>query len=364
MEFHSSEQTIGWFRDRYRDGELIIKPPYQRKPVWAAKQKCFLVESVLLRLPIPEIYMQETTNSEGKTIHALVDGQQRIRTILQFVGGETDPDQEAENKFRLDKLPASSQWYNCSFMDLSDVSKSLFYGYRFQVRHLTTNNDGEIRDMFKRLNMYLTPLNAQELRNATFTGPFITLCNRLAENEYWVEGGIVSPAAIRRMNDVEFVSELLIGVLHGPQGGSDAIVNDYYTSYEDYDDEFPEQRRASSVFNATLELISTTVRDIKQTRWSNKTDFYSLFVALAQIITLDKTVSFARPKLRLALNRFGFNVDTRVADEGAIVSDDVKRYARAVQRGANDKARRAERHEALTSFLSRIATKPGKSLKA
>src|SRR5207245_1440160 len=104
-------------------------------------------------------------------------------------------------------------------------------------------SDDEVRDMFRRLNKYLTPLKPQELRNATYSGPFAVLVQKLADDKYWAEKGIVSPALIRRQNDVEFVSELMIGVLHGPQGGGAAVIDQYYSQYEDFEDEFPGQKR-------------------------------------------------------------------------------------------------------------------------
>ena len=108
--------------------------------------------------------------------------------------------------------------------------------------------------MFDRLNRYLSPLKPQELRHSTYRGPFLKLAERLADDEYWAENKIVTTAAIRRMGDVEFVSELLIGVMHGPQGGSAAIIDEYYAEYEDYEDEFPQQRSTVKSFQKTLNL--------------------------------------------------------------------------------------------------------------
>lgn len=107
MRFGPSPQLISWFRDRYLDGSLTIKPPYQRRPVWAMKQRCYLIESILLGFPVPEIYVQSTTTADGTSSFAIVDGQQRIRAILQFIGAESDPQEEDFNKFILDKLPLS-----------------------------------------------------------------------------------------------------------------------------------------------------------------------------------------------------------------------------------------------------------------
>lgn len=353
MNYHSTMHPASWFSERYRDGTLTLKPPFQRKPVWAARQKCSLVESILMRLPVPEIYVQQTTSSDGKTNYAIVDGQQRIRTILQFVGVETDQDEQEHNQFTLDKLPADSKWRNIKFSDLTDDEKKSFYGYPFVVRYLLTDSDDEVRDMFRRLNQFLTPLKPQELRNATYVGPFVSLAVKLADNEYWAENRIVSAASIRRMADVEFVSELLIGTLHGPQGGSAALIDDYYKQYEDYEDEFPDQKRAQRLFDDTLHLITNLLPDIKETRWSNKVDFYTLFVALASLLRTSEVAKSQVPVARKALNKFAKDIDLRLADEEAAVSKEVINYVSAVEKGVNDKKRRADRQNALLKIIGR-----------
>jgi hypothetical protein len=352
MDFNSTEHSIGWFRDQYRDGTLEIRPPYQRKPVWAARQKSFLIESILLGLPVPEVYIQQVVSAEGDSAHAVVDGQQRIRSILQFIGAEDDPEEREHNRFALDKLPTTSRFYNTTFEDLSDLKKRAFYGYRLSVRILETEDEDEVRDMFTRLNKYLTQLKPAELRNATFTGPFARLANTIAdENEYWAEAGIVSAQSIRRMGDIEFVAELLIGVMHGPQGGSARSVDQYYEQYEDFEDEFPNQRAVRRRFRETLELVEELFPDIKAYRWRNKTDFYSLFVVLAQLLRTADVLGDGEPALRDALIEFAAAVSNRLADEEFRVTRNVAQYVRALSRGANDKARRGERHLALKQVV-------------
>lgn len=354
MEFSSTEHPITWFRDRYREGTLEIRPPYQRKPVWAGRQKSWLVESILLGLPVPEVYIQQVVDADGETTHAVVDGQQRIRAILQFMGAETDPEEEEQNRFALDKLPATSRYFGDTFADLSEDDKRAFFGYRLSVRVLETDSEDEVREMFARLNKYLMQLKPAELRNAIFTGPFARLANTIAdESDYWTENGIVSAQSIRRMGDIEFVAELLIGTMHGPQGGSARVIDEYYERYEDYEDEFPNQRATRRHFNRTLELVQTLFPDIKDYRWRNKTDFYSLFVVLAQLLRTETVREGRGDALREELIRFGEKVSARLADEEARVSRQVARYVRALARGANDKARRGERHVALKDVISR-----------
>lgn len=356
MRFSPSPQLISWFRDRYLDGSLKIRPPYQRGPVWAKKQKCYLVESVLLGFPIPEIYVQSTTTADGKSTFAIVDGQQRIRAILQFIGVESDPNEEEFNKFLLDKLPDGSPWKDKSFTELTPTEKSTFYSYELAVRLLHTESDVELRDMFQRLNKYLTPARPQELRNARFSGPLVRMVEALANDEYWAENRIVSPQLIRRMGDFEFISELVIGVLHGPQAGSAAVIDEYYTTYEDYDDEFPEQRRAKQFFEKTLELIRKVFPNIKETRWGNKTDFYTLFVGIATLLKSDDLPPRNYPRVASALNQFAEEINLRLSNERAKVSEDAVSYVRAVEKGANDKARRAERHRALLNVIAEFSS--------
>lgn len=354
MEFSSTEQALTWFRDEYRNGTLDIRPPYQRAPVWADRQKNALIESVLLQLPIPEVYIQQVVDSEGETTHAVVDGQQRIRTILQFIG--VDVDEEDENDFALDKLPPQSNWYGRVFDALTEDERRRFWRYRLSVRMLETDSEQEVRDMFKRLNKYTMPLKPQELRNATYVGPFARLVTSIAdESDYWAEHSIVTAQSIRRMGDIEFVAELLIGVTHGPQGGSSTIIDEYYAQYEDYEDEFPEQRTARRRFNATLAFVQRIFPEIRRSRWHNKTDFYSLFVAIAHLLRERGSVPRARIRVfRESLTRFAEQVEERQADEDAEVAPEVQRYVRALTRGANDKFRRGERHLALLARLEAL----------
>lgn len=353
MNFKSTEETIGWFRDRFVEGSLVIKPPYQRKPVWLLRQKCHLVESVLKDLPIPELFVQRSTDEDGNTTYSVVDGQQRIRALLQFVGSDTTEDQTEFDKFTLDKLDPDSDWYEMSFADLSTEGKRSFYGYALAVRYLDTDDDAEMKDMFRRLNRYTVPLKPQELRNATYEGPFARAATKLADDhtDYLAENRIVTAAAIRRMADVELIAELLIGAMHGPQGGSPTSIDAYYEEYEDFEDEFPGQRRTVRLFTTTLDMLRRVLPDLRDIRWGNKTDFYSLFVALAALLSGQKLATSKERSLRAALQSFAEEIDLRLSDDDAKVSKMAALYVRNVQRGANDKGRRAERHAALLEVM-------------
>ena len=351
MEFNSTEHPISWFKDRYLEGALEIRPPYQRKPVWVAKQRSSLIETILMGLPVPEVFIQRTTTAKGETTYALVDGQQRIRTVLQFIGVEREPEEQEHNKFALDKLETNSPWRNFTFGDLPDPQKVKFFDYVFTVRYLNTNNEAEVRDMFRRLNKFLTPLKPQELRNAIYTGPFIRLAKRLADDEYWAVNRIITTASIRRMGDIEFVSELLIGTMHGPQGGSQKIIDSYYEQYEDYESMFPDQRRVTALYNKTLNTIQKLFPDVSRYRWGNKTDFYTLFTALAAMLRAKNLPEENAGLIKEKLVGFAKEVDTRLADETVGASQGAIEYVRAVEKGANMKQRRAARHVVMVELI-------------
>jgi type I site-specific restriction-modification system R (restriction) subunit len=360
MNHKSQPRSIAWFQDQYKDARLALRPPFQRKPVWTDKQRSFLIESVLMDIPIPEVYVQVTQGDDGTERFGVVDGQQRLRTILQFVGIEREADREGEdvNQFKLEKLPDTSLYKNKAFGDVAGDARKRFYQYEVCVRFLYTDNTREVEDVFKRLNKYTLPLKPQELRNATYHGAFAKLSEQLADDEYWAVNRIVSPAAIRRMADIEMMSDLLIGLIHGPQGGSAKVIDEYYELYEQYEDEIPEQNRLKRRFNAVLETIKRLFPDLEGNRWGNRADFYSLFVALGTLFLHQRLPRTSEKKLAAKLLKFGAEVDERLEDPKAKTSDASGGYARAIEKGSNDKARRADRQDALVEIITPFLRKP------
>lgn len=358
MKHASRTHSISWFQDHYKVGRLELRPSFQRKPVWTDKQRSFLVESILLDIPIPEIYIQVTQDEDGTEHYGVVDGQQRLRTIFQFVGIERSEDQDAEednNSFSLSKLPENSIYKGTIFADLPPDKKKEMFRYEICVRYLYTEDQRDVEEVFKRLNKYSMPLKPQELRNATYHGAFARLSEELANDEYWAVNRIVSPAAIRRMGDIEMMSDLLIGLMHGPQGGSPRVIDQYYEEYEPYDEEIPSHPKLKKQFDSVMDIIKRIFPDISKTgRWNNRADFYSLFVATHEVFRAGGISVAQGKKIATALEQFGTEVDRALENTSARVSSDAKKYARAIEKGSNEKARRTDRHEALTALLRSV----------
>ena len=168
----STQQNIAWFNQRSKEVDgLIIKPTFQRNPVWTVNQKSYLIDSVLRSYPIPEIYLQEKVNDKGESQFVVVDGQQRLRAVLDFIN----------NEFSLVPSETSEEWGNLTFDELSPNDKKKFFEYKFVIRLLPDIDEETIRNIFKRINKNNERLNQQELRQATYSGEFIIMINEIAD---------------------------------------------------------------------------------------------------------------------------------------------------------------------------------------
>lgn len=338
LNFDFTPQTISWFKDRAAEGRLEFKPPFQRNPVWLPRHKAYLIDTVIRGLPVPEVYVQKVTEEDGKTTYAVIDGQQRLRTFLEF----------AKNSVTLmqDYSPGRE---GQTWDDLSKDERVAYWSYRLVVREVSNATEADLRDLFRRLNQHTVVLNSQELRNARFSGQFIQAVTDLADQEYWPENRIVKPAEIRRMLDIEFMAELLIGIMHGAQNKK-ASLDQFFESYEK---EFPDRQQWLARFETTRAAIEKILPNLAATRWRGRSDYYSLFLAAFGVFQ-GKPIADARAALlRKKLESFGATVTERLTKEGAkkAVSADVAKYATAVEKAASDKDRRVTRIGVIAALL-------------
>jgi hypothetical protein len=343
----TTNYKVSWFKQIYDQNKLIIKPPYQRNPVWVNKQKSYLIDSILRGYPIPEVYIQEIVDAMGDTTYTIIDGQQRLRSILDFIYDEFEID---END--------SPEWANMKFSDLSPSDKKAIYEYTFVVRVIPEIPDEEIRSIFQRLNRNVVSLNKQELRQSVYWGPFIKLMNELSDMPIWTDFDIFTYNDVRRMNDVEYMSELAIALLHGLQNKK-ANLDKYYEMYEEY---FEEESNIRRFFTLLTGEISRILPDIKKTRWQKKTDFYSLFISLSKFtnrMPFDEDKRNILNANLIALGEHITSVLSSIATDGDIKDVDgdneilklAKKYASGV-RASSDLGSRTKRDESLDELLN------------
>jgi hypothetical protein len=171
------QMSIGEIINMYRDGDLIINPDFQRLFRWDIVQKSRLIESILLGIPLPSIFVFERDDSKWE----LVDGLQRVSTILEFMGELQDPD---ENKKKpptalvgTKYLPSldNAVWEKSKLIpdikmeeqtDIGSTPRTAIKRSRIGVEILKRPSENATKyDLFQRLNSGGTAANPQELRN-------------------------------------------------------------------------------------------------------------------------------------------------------------------------------------------------------
>ena len=336
MNYDVSFQTVSWFNDRKNDGTLEISPKFQRRAVWLEKERVLLLETILNQLPFPEIYVYvETDPDSGKQSYAVVDGQQRITSILKFV----------DNEF---SLPSNGTWSGEYFRDLSTEIKGRFWDYKIVVRSLRQTNDEEIRNLFTKLNTNNIALNDQELRNAIYVGRFKELAERLADNPFFQSIGLFTPRDVRRMLDIEYVSELLVRQIAGVSNKKDLLDNFYIQ----FDEEFPMEAAYEDEFNVCINLARSLITSDNQAIFKSKGSFYSLFGVCIDFYRATKRTQFSQPadveqKITELVNKARGND----FDNG---NPDIQIYSEVSTRSTSDKSRRAERERVLLSIIRTI----------
>lgn len=334
-------RSVAWLRKVMLSKELDQRPPFQRNPVWSERQKSALIETILLEYPIPEVYMQELTEADGNQKFIIVDGQQRINSVLSFLEGDFD--------LTLD----DSKWHGLAFDDLAAEDKKKIYEYSFVVRVLPEVPDAQLRDIFLRINRYTMTLNPQELRHATYWGPFIKLMEELSNLDFWSYSGLFSSNDKRRMLDVEFISELAVAFLNGAQNKKKNL-EEYYQIYEK---EFEQEEKLRTAFTKIITEIEAILPNIRETRWRKKSDFYTLFLYMARFLDRIPLAKEERVTLTVRFTRFSADVDNYL-QEGITAENElteyIKSYAENVEKAASDLGSRLKRIESLANEIGTI----------
>ena len=349
MQVNPTTYPVSWFRDRKMESTLILKPPYQRKPVWTYRQKAYLIDTIIKKYHIPEIYIHRDTDQEGRAVYNIVDGQQRTRSVLEFLDGEFPLSEEY-----------NPEYPDLNFKDLPENVRKQILNYTLYAREITDASEEQVRNLFKRMNQNVVALNSQELRHATYSGDFIKLMEEIAEGEFWAENKIVTPNEIRRMKDVEFISELFVSMIHGIQDKTKELEK-YYQVYEG---KFEDKQKWYSNFQKIVEMISSIFPNLKETRWRNKSDFYTLFVVLNDVLKENFMPIQKYPSIRADLLKFSeqINEATKKENKGKKYSKEIADYVNAVTKSTTDKDRRITRHKIISNIISKHAKKNPKGL--
>ena len=264
----TTQYTVSDVWAMHQQDLLDLAPEFQRNSVWPRRAKAYFIDTLLQDLPVPLLIVERTVSGQtGKSRTSVIDGQQRLRAIVEFIEGE----------FRLTQSDGA-HWAGRRYLELEDVDKHRLLGYPLLFQVLEGYSAPEIRDIFVRLNRFVVRLAPQELRHAREPGAFSRFVERLGAMPYWSENRIFTETQHARMRPVEFAAELVILLTEGPQDKKAAI--DLYYDY--FDDEFPEETVIEARLEELLTWISTAI-ELPRSRFRRAVDFYGLVGALDRI---------------------------------------------------------------------------------
>jgi len=314
-----------------RDSTLQPQPDFQRRAVWTNKDKIAFIETILMGYPFPEIYVAsgDVNTETGDAIELLVDGQQRVRTIDEYFRG-VSPFARTQAVTRYDNL--------------EEGQKREFLNYDVSVRNLGIVEPEQIRTVFQRMNATSYDLNEMERYNAVYLGQYKQFSERIAQDDFFVEHRIFSPADIRRMKDVSFVASL-----------TSAMMSDYFHRNEQveeylerYNENFADADDLERRYRTVFSIMNSMELDRRSRAWK-KADFYTLFVEIDRIVNRQNKTIDPRTTGTI-LSEFFTQVDS-VRDEDASPPNEVGEYFRATLQSTNDRGPRAVRGRIMRSIL-------------
>lgn len=286
MQSHQVSKTnykVSDFISWAKASTLILSPSFQRRSVWPAGAKSYLIDTIVRGLPIPIIFLRErkTDLDSLEPKREVVDGQQRVRTMLTFIAPNLvknfDP---ARDAFTIKKTH-NRDLADMPFKDLpADVRQNIL-DYQFSVHILPSSvDDREVLQIFARMNSTGLKLNPQELRNAAFFGEFKTsmYATSAEQLQRWRNWRIFTESQISRMGEVEITSEFAQLMVKGIVGKTQKAIDNLY---KDYDDTWIERAEVERRYRYCMDELENSVgADLANSAFTNRAAFHALFSAV------------------------------------------------------------------------------------
>ncbi|MBD2763588.1 DUF262 domain-containing protein [Kocuria sp. cx-116] len=271
--FDSRVYSVNDYREWEASGQLELSPRFQRRSVWTDIARSYLMDTIIRGKPVPKIFLRQKIDaSTGRSMREVVDGQQRLRTILAFLQDGL-----------VIRRSHNRELGGLYFSQLDEDVRLQLLNYELSTDLLINVSDEEVLDIFSRLNSHAVVLNQQEKINASHFGEFKQLADTLAHRyfKYWVSNKIITDAQVMRMQDVSFTADLLIAMCDGIQ--SKKQIGAYYDLYEE---DFPHSaEELENRFHATISaMVSLFPEGFSQSEFHRVHLQYSLFTTVYHLI--------------------------------------------------------------------------------
>ena len=343
--YDSRTYSINDFVEWDKAKQLELNPRFQRRPVWTDKAKSFLIDTILRGKPIPKIFIRQKINVSTKTsTREVVDGQQRLRTVLSFI----------KDGFVVSKRQNPTHG-GVLFSQLPEDVQAQVLAYELSVDLLINLPDSEVLDIFSRLNSYAVVLNEQEKINADHFGPFKVLADKIGHKyyDYWTNQGILTSKQIMRMLEVNLVADLLIAILEGIK--SKKQVKRYYDTYEATFDHDTDALEAD--FDRVIGAIAALYPEgLVDTEFKRPHLFYSLFTAVAHrergVPNLPAELRDTGSSAQAARSKLERVDEVFAAEDPATLTRDEQEFLQDSRRATTDEKVRSRRTLFLLTLMS------------
>ena len=280
---YPADYTLEVLVDKWRKGQITI-PKFQRHFIWTQTQASKLIESFLIGLPIPAVFLFSDRNTHELLV---VDGQQRILSIAYFFEGYFG---EEHKVFDLTGLSNESKYEGLTYNELESKDPAAFARFNNSVlraiitQQINPSNDTSIYHIFERLNTGGIQLSPQEIRNCVHHGSFI---DRLVEvNKYKNWRAIFGrPHPDKRQRDVELIIRFL--ALHDDidnyRKPMKSFLNSFTAEHSNADND--QLWYFESLFRRTVDTVAEYLGEKPFHIYSglNAAVFDSVFVAIARL---------------------------------------------------------------------------------
>ncbi len=310
-----------------KEGKLVPRPEFQRRLVWKIEDKNHFLDSVLRGYPFPEIYVAdgEVNLDTGEGTQLLVDGLQRVSTLVQYFSGDEEL-----------KLTTVQM-----YMSLPDDQKTAFLQYDVAVRDLGPIGADEIVEVFRRINATSYSLTDMEVNNAVYRGKFKEFCEELSLNPLFTESRVFSALDYRRMGDLRFAIQLTATIMTGYFNRDDL----FEQFLDRYNDEFFQAAELKTELQKVFDFITECGFDRKSRIW-RKADLFTAIVEV-YVALIQEHVTLQPSDVVERLTQFFEQVDSGSMDQKSLSGI----YYKAALQASNDRLNRVRRGVILGGVL-------------
>jgi len=326
-----SVKKISEIYQRIKNETLIPQPEFQRKFVWNKAHKEKFIDTILNGYPFPEVYIAQ----EGIDVvtiqnqEVVVDGQQRLSTIVQYID-EEDGSKEFGKTVK-------------KYKDLTDGEKRDFLNYEVVFRSLGDIDPESIIEIFKRINLTQYNLNQVEIQNAVYDGEFISAAKEILESIDLSFLPTFSESEILRMADLYFILLLMSTIENRGYFHRDSKIEDFITKYnDDYENYHDVKTRLIS----TIEKIMAFKLE-PDSIWYRKSNLFTLII---EMYNLEGNIDITKFKEKIL--EFEKNVLENKKSQRS--DNDFSKYYSYMYTGTNNRQSRVIRGELFTKYISSV----------